>query len=330
MWLGFRNFGCAGVDLFFVLSGFLVGGLLLKEWKAKGKVDGFRFLKRRAFKIWPAYYFFLLAVVIFHEHPLHTFLLGNLLNIQNYVGTSIAHTWSLAVEEHFYLLLAIFIAWSSARKKDVAWVFKVCLGMAIGVAVLRAVLNLRGYNTFTYTHTRIDELLTGVMLAILFHFYPAKFSWIQRQRVLLILVLLGGLVGLYFDSQRLISALGISIVNLCCLALFLLLYRPRPRHSWLYRVVAWIGVYSYGVYLWHLAAARIITTIAPHLPQQEWLQKPFLVLMPYVSAVVVGVLATKVIEFPFLRLRERVVPPTIPEPPIPEEATDGSLVQAGA
>jgi peptidoglycan/LPS O-acetylase OafA/YrhL len=316
--MGFSNFGWAGVDLFFVLSGFLVGGLLLKEWKVKGKVAGFRFLKRRAFKIWPAYYFFLFAVAVFHVHPLHTFLLGNLLNIQNYVGTSIAHTWSLAVEEHFYLFLALFMAWSSGRQKSIAWMFKACMAIALGVGVLRTVLSLRGYDVFTYTHTRMDELLTGVMLAILYHFYPERFAWLQRQRYALLVILAGSLVGLYFDSHFIVHAFIYSIANLGCLALFLLLYRPAVRHSWLYRVVAWVGMYSYGIYLWHVGVTRPLEKIAGHLPELPGLQVTFMTIMPFVCAILLGVLVTKLVEFPFLRLRERMVPPTIPEPVIPE------------
>src|ERR1700683_3378270 len=55
--------GWMGVDIFFVLSGFLIGGLLVKEWKVKGRIDSRRFLIRRGFKIWPQYYFFLFAQI---------------------------------------------------------------------------------------------------------------------------------------------------------------------------------------------------------------------------------------------------------------------------
>src|ERR1700722_13574336 len=84
-WLGFRNFGWAGVDVFFVLSGFLVGGLLIKEWKQSSRIDSRRFLIRRGFKIWPQYYVFLLAMLLTGHRGLRD-LWGNLLNIQNYVG----------------------------------------------------------------------------------------------------------------------------------------------------------------------------------------------------------------------------------------------------
>src|ERR1700733_8613286 len=63
-WMGFANFGWAGVDVFFVLSGFLVGGLLVKEWKLFGRINSKQFLIRRGFKIWPQYYFFLILMLL--------------------------------------------------------------------------------------------------------------------------------------------------------------------------------------------------------------------------------------------------------------------------
>jgi peptidoglycan/LPS O-acetylase OafA/YrhL len=112
-------FGWVGVDLFFVLSGFLVGGLLFAEYRARGAVRVGRFFVRRAFKIYPAFYVFLAFLIIwgvFQEFagvapwvdvkPLSwRNLLGETLFLQNYVGQLQGHTWSLAVEEHFYVLL---------------------------------------------------------------------------------------------------------------------------------------------------------------------------------------------------------------------------------
>lgn len=72
-----ETFGWIGVDLFFVLSGFPVGGLTLEEWRVTGKVDAIRFLKRRAFRIWPAYYLFLFVAAIAHVRPLRSFFWQN-------------------------------------------------------------------------------------------------------------------------------------------------------------------------------------------------------------------------------------------------------------
>lgn len=106
-----KHVGWMGVDIFFVLSGFLVGGLLMQELTKTGSLRVGRFLIRRTMKIWPAYYLFIFYQIALHRHPRSTFLWQNLLNVQNYAGTSLRHTWSLAVEEHFYLILPFLLLW---------------------------------------------------------------------------------------------------------------------------------------------------------------------------------------------------------------------------
>lgn len=109
-----RYLGPSGVDLFFVLSGFLVGGLLFKELREKGRLDVRRFLVRRAFKIWPPYFTFIAFTFIWLMVSDHQTLFQssraiypNLAHLQNYLSSPAPHTWSLAVEEHFYLAAAV-------------------------------------------------------------------------------------------------------------------------------------------------------------------------------------------------------------------------------
>lgn len=106
-----------------MLSGFLVGGLLFKELKREGRLDVRRFLLRRGLKIWPAYYMFLLIATfqLLRHSPYPTpraallHVLPNLIHLQNYLGTPFVITWTLSVEEHFYLLLPILIHLLSRR-----------------------------------------------------------------------------------------------------------------------------------------------------------------------------------------------------------------------
>ena len=107
-WPGHR-FGWAGVDLFFVLSGFLMGQLVLRERARTGRFDGRRFTARRALRLWPVLYVFLAVQAVLGADPAGSYLWQNALHVQNYAGTSLTHLWSLAVEEHFYLLLLSLI-----------------------------------------------------------------------------------------------------------------------------------------------------------------------------------------------------------------------------
>lgn len=107
------TFGWLGVDLFFVISGVLVSGLIFKEYKKSGRVDVGKFLIRRGFKIYPSFYVFMMFGVVFHWYQTNVFydfrnILSEIFYFQNYLPGIWLHTWSLAVEEHFYIILAIF------------------------------------------------------------------------------------------------------------------------------------------------------------------------------------------------------------------------------
>ena len=319
------GFGWAGVDVFFVLSGFLVGGLMMKEWKRTGSVDALRFLQRRAFKIWPAYYVFLLVATVIHVRPLKSFFWQNLLNVQNYFPSSLSHTWSLAVEEHFYLALAAMVFLFTARRWRPTTLIATCLTIAVFVEVLRALLLIHHHPVYFYTHTRIDALLLGVSLAALRTFWPQRFHALQRQILPLLLVLAIGLWRLYVDRDAypepdaLTSPWLITFVDYAASALLLLLYRPdlRPTNgrSRTYRLVARIGVYSYGIYLWHVSVERPVNWTVAHVPHA--FAATASTMLPYALAIPLGILATKAVELPFLRLRERLVPSRTPEPHIP-------------
>jgi peptidoglycan/LPS O-acetylase OafA/YrhL len=316
--LGLSSLGSIGVDMFFVLSGFLVGGLLLKEWRKTKTVDGFRFLKRRAFKIWPAYYFYVFFAIIFHTHPFHS-LIGNLLNIQNYTGTPLGHTWTLAVEEHFYLLLTLFMIFACAKGWSPQKVVTIFLVVMVCVAAIRMAQIHGGNLSVEYTHIRIDSLLYGVVFAVVFNFWPDLFAAMQGKKLLLWMVI-GGCYLLRSITWWPILYIGITLTDIGCAAFLLLMFRPLTctDRSWLYRVVAFIGVYSYGIYLWHMAAGGLMRWVGYHIPGPAgaW----FGLIAPYPAAILFGVLITKAIEFPFLKLRDKLIPSPIGSHLLPDSA----------
>jgi peptidoglycan/LPS O-acetylase OafA/YrhL len=311
--LGYRPFGWAGVDIFFVLSGFLVGGLLIKEWKVRGTIRTRHFLMRRGFKIWPQYYCYLLLAVLTGHHTMHR-LWGNFLNIQNYVG-GVPHTWTLAVEEHAYLLLAVVIALAARRQIEIRHLFYGLLAAAVCVVSLRLILAGHGFDTYPRTDTRIDGILYGVMLAILYHHAPDKFHFLQRQRVLWLSILAIALVYFRFTPN---VFWGDPVSWLCAdamgVALLMLLYRHREggRRSPVYRLIAWIGLYSYGIYLWHVSALIPSVEFGHRLPHRlEFLWDE---LAPSILGIAVGIFFTKLVEFPTLKLRDRIIPRAIDSP----------------
>jgi len=188
------RFGWIGVDLFFVLSGYLIGGQLLAPLARDQRVKLGRFFTRRALRIMPAYfvvlaiYFLLPAWREYPEmsQPLWKFLLS-VQNIALHGGTAFSHAWSLAVEDQFYLALPFLLLFLYRRPR--AAIIVPCLIVVGGIA-LRAFLaaqnpavdggvSFRGFQAWIYypTWTRLDPLVFGVVLAAIERFRP---NWWQR------------------------------------------------------------------------------------------------------------------------------------------------------
>ena len=308
----FKAMGWSGVDLFFVLSGFLVGGVLLSEYKKTGALDVKRFIIRRGLKIWPAYYFYILFQALVRRHPIRSFLFANLLHIQNYVGSSLEHTWTLSVEEHFYLLLSISMGWMvlrgwPVRKMIVTFTVMLCLVLAVRCASWYGGLQVMAQHA---THTRIDSLLLGVILTALLQFYPRYFDWIAGRKGLLISVCISAIafIALAHGNLAVLYTIGYTLIYLGYAAFMLLLYRHSGtiRQFMAYQVIAKIGVYSYGIYLWHLAVRDTCFHVANHFsPAVSW---PVAIFLQYATAIVLGAILTHLVEWPALRIRDRLFP----------------------
>src|SRR5690349_16724000 len=172
--------GWVGVDLFFVLSGYLVSGLLFQSYRRHGELNIGRFLIRRGFKIYPG--FWLLLVTTLVVAPLAKFpvldsskILSESLFLQSYLEGAWNHTWSLAVEEHFYLLLPLLLAALLQLRKrgdNPFWLllpgFGVVAVAMLGLRIYTAATVPFDYSTHMFpTHLRLDSLLMGTTLAYL-------------------------------------------------------------------------------------------------------------------------------------------------------------------
>jgi peptidoglycan/LPS O-acetylase OafA/YrhL len=312
-----KSFGKEGVNLFFTLSGFLVGGLLLKQYARAGHIDARRFIIRRIFKIWPAYYVLILFHVLAGRHPTSTFLVQNLTHMQNYLGTSITQTWSLAVEEHFYLFLPALLSVVVMLKLRANTILALLLAICAIVLAARCVVVANGDldAAFYYTQYRIDSLLFGVILAAVYWMKPELYRRLAAHRktlIAMVVALVAWLV-LAIKDIPLDESIGYTIqaIGFCALIVLTIEYSHKLREAWLFRAVAWIGVYSYGIYLWHSLALApgdmlIRKFAALHVPAlAAW--APVLIAQ-FVIAIVIGYVTTRAVEFPFLRLRDAIFP----------------------
>jgi peptidoglycan/LPS O-acetylase OafA/YrhL len=312
-----KSFGREGVNLFFTLSGFLVGGLLLRQYAETGNVDAKRFIIRRIFRIWPAYYVLIAFHVLAGRHPWNTFLFQNLTHLQNYLGTSITQTWSLAVEEHFYLvlpaLLLVFARWRLGAWTIVSVLTGICAVVLTARCFAVAGGNLEG--AFAYTQYRIDSLLVGVILSAIYWMKPGVYHQIAKRKWLLIAGIAGLCAWLAFATKNIaldesigytIQALGFAV-----LIVFVLEYSGSLKKSWAYRGVAWIGLYSYGIYLWHslaLAPGDMLIRKATAMglaPSVIWVVA---LAAQFAFAIAIGYVTTRAIEYPFLLMRNALFP----------------------
>ena len=318
-------FGWTGVDLFFVLSGFLVSGLLFREYQHYGTITPGRFLMRRGLKIYPAFYFFIaVSLVAQHVHG-GTFrlrdLLGESLFIQNYGWHMWPHTWSLAVEEHFYLLLALGLSalvWSGGRHL-VQRTPQICWMLLIFVPFLRWA-GVEGWlrlgDPLRATQFRIDALALGVLISYYHHFHhDGLHSFVRRNRVLLFTSPIFCFLPFFLyqpeHNSRVALLLSLVAIGYGCILLLTLwgdLQVPAfLAPAWRYLAVgsARIGRDSYSIYLWHLA---VIYVLAGPLKTTGQTLSWGVVLLNVAGCILAGMVTAAIIERPVLRLRDRILP----------------------
>jgi len=308
--------GWIGVDLFFVLSGFLVSGLLFVEIQKTGKVHAGRFLARRGFKIYPPFYV-CLGVTIYglNKRGFHFSaeqIWGEVFFLQNYLSKIAIHTWSLAVEEHFYLLLAFIFAFAGKHliKKGVfltTWIVVALVPLIWRLTLLHLGASL-GKVLFV-THLRLDSLFAGVALAYMVHVLKIQLRINGWQRWGLFAVALSFVfpVGLAEQRSPFVGGLGLTLLWIGFSIIVLLAAKPSVERepNRIEATLAYIGRHSYSIYLWHvpLGMGILIT------PLRSWTKDPGVIHTSLFLALtlVVGIAMAKFIEIPTLRLRERLL-----------------------
>ena len=343
------HIGWTGVDLFFVLSGFLVGGLLIGEYVSRGTLDVKRFMVRRGLKIWPPYVVFvayLYCAVLWQElisgegSVAHrawravVHIAPNCLHVQNYLWTPRLHTWSLAVEEHFYLLLPLLVVLASriARHRGIG-VFARLLASACVLAIVADTLGrvfardmyaVDQRPLYEWTHFRVDSLFCGVLLAAAVRFWPAVSRGAARHGSLLLLagmLAVSPMLVLDLQADPFVATWGLTLVYLGYgLILLGTLCTPlgsglvgRTCNTRLARWISFVGVHSYSIYLWHWDVGRLLVRWAlSRVPLEASLGASWAWMVSGVAgaaaSIAAGVLMAKIVEQPVLALRDRLLP----------------------
>ena len=319
-----HRFGWVGVDLFFVLSGYLIGGQLLAPLERGQNINFPRFFMRRALRILPAYfvilaiYFSLPSVREFPEiSPLWKFLIS-VQNIGLHGGTAFSHAWSLAIEDQFYLALPLVLLVVGRWKR--AGIIVPCVVVLGGIA-LRGFLawrnpgdsgvSDRGFQLWIYypTWTRLDPLVFGVVLAAIEKF---RSNWWERLMDAARWLWLPGLAaivyGLYLGENDLTIATCIWQFPLIALGMAAFLVcgvSPRlPFRRIEVPGAAFFASIAYSVYLSHkLIIHAAIRFCSNHNIALTSVSAILLVELLIYAA---GLILFLSIERPFLQLRHRL------------------------
>jgi peptidoglycan/LPS O-acetylase OafA/YrhL len=321
------RFGWSGVDLFFVLSGFFVSGILFREYRQYNRISIINFLVRRTFKIWPLFYAALAVHILYYNLKgislPESKIWAEVLFIQNLREGVMAISWSLGVEEQFYLFLAFsFGLIIVLRKFHRIPVFCFFIMIAcVGLRLLNFEIN-KEFSLITHhfpTWFRMDALMAGVLIAWAYYFGREKFtSFIIKNNIWL---LIAALILLLPACLFTISGYGMNIFGLTCtyagyaIIISVCLVLPAVKEKWFAffhktiftSIIAWIGFYSYAIYLFHFSfgfgianlVRKYITTGAPKI----------LYFSVYLIAnLMIGYISSRLVEQPFLRIRERYFP----------------------
>jgi peptidoglycan/LPS O-acetylase OafA/YrhL len=276
--------GFIAVDIFFVLSGFLISSILIKEYDTKNKINLQYFYIKRILRLAPSLLILLTAIFIISYFRLfnqtednYRSILLTLLYSSNWVRAFnhfymgiLSHTWSLAIEEQFYILWPVILIPLLKIRSRKKVVILLCI-LALSSWLLRIFLTFRGApveRLYNGLDTRADALLTGYILAVIQSSGTLN-SNIKKGSICVRMIAVGALL-CYFSVLFSISWRNLnnyywlaSVIQI--LTAFLILHTTSSENSPIKRIlsfrpIVWIGSISYGLYLWHDPVYEIMRT----------------------------------------------------------------------
>jgi peptidoglycan/LPS O-acetylase OafA/YrhL len=317
--------GRAGVDLFFVLSGYLIGNGLLASLRRTGEVPLKSFFARRFLRTLPNYY---VAVALYLAFPaalggsnaLDTWRFATF--TQNFgmrYGQVFTHSWSLCIEEQFYVLLPLALLLFAGTTRSVRLAWTVAGGViAAGMAARAYAFMKYGHDAFSAevyyaTWARGDELVPGVAIAMLKNFHPQRYENLLRRGNSLLAAGLAATVGIlycfrvYSPNAAIVTTFGFSLLAIAFAVLTLAALSPgsllnRIRIPGATRLALW----SYAVYLMH---KPVFMVLRPHLERLHIdPNAPLTILTVFALGIGAGWVLYACVERPCMRLRSRWFP----------------------
>lgn len=301
--------GNLGVRIFFVISGFIITHLLIREYAVTGTISLKKFYIRRSLRIFPAFYFLILVMFLLRE--INVIEINNNVFVRsvtytiNYMGVSergwyLGHLWSLAVEEQFYLIWPVSFLYLGNRKAVILLVFLICLVPLVRYGSWLYLPDSRLLIKWAF-HTVSDSLAVGCLLALVrkqlqsikFYQFLLKMPWTW----IILVVIVFSFNAFNVGRPRFSNLVGISIINLSIgfLLDYFISSPPTKIYNFLNsRVMVQIGILSYSLYLWQ----QFFTITKPTFTFQ---------IFPYNSIflVLASLFSYYIIERNFLKIKHR-------------------------
>ena len=315
--------GWIGVDLFFVISGFLVSGLLFKEYKKFGTINIKLFLIRRGFKIYPIYYLSYIFYLFFKlksETFSLKYVLADLFFVQNYVygfGYAYVASWSLAIEEHFYFALALLLGYIYNKKKSVN--LQHLILFVISITFLMKIFSNLYFDdvvrNYTMTHLRMDSLFAGVLISYWFYFKKETleniFNANKKTLILVSFVFLAFTPFYDFSDSILVRTVGFTTlyVSFGIILIYFLLQKninnilDRFFTKWGVDLISKIGYCSYSIYIIHILVFKIFVEFL-NFGINYYVD----LVLQLLACISLGMLMTYKVEKYFLSLRDKYYP----------------------
>ncbi len=326
--------GWIGVDLFFVLSGYLIGNQVLSGLAQRRQLSLATFYARRALRTWPVFwvvltaYFLLPSIMGGRPPPALWKFLTFTQNYQLQPGTAFSHAWSLCIEEQFYLVLplTVLVAMRVGTRRYQAWLLLLAL-LATGIVARGVLWSIHGradmgatpgYYPHIYYATlcRFDEFLPGIAVAMLKNFHPglwlrlmARGSTLFWAGVAAVALAIYGVVS-HFSADGDGYPFFMTVFGYSCIAAAFsvlvasALSEGSPLHFVRIPGASPIARWSYSIYLSHKAVAFMLDRFA----QQHAIGPWFELLAIAAGSVAVGALLYRLVELPFMKLRDRRFP----------------------
>lgn len=248
-----------GVNVFFAISGFLITTLLQQEYAKSGKISLRDFYCRRCFRIFPAAYVFILAMVVVFPEARRGLPYAATYSVSYFFQATpemLRHLWSLSVEEQFYMLwpLALVIVYKSRAKVAIG---AICLATVIRVVIAFSSLGGSAYidaNHYLFTGS-MDSIAMGCLFAIYQDRLRSAYRWmVEINAVVIVLPVIAFILysALWGDPRTLAGRMLPILWPLFCAIVAIWVFLLVERNDWLFNnwLAVRIGGLSYSLYLW--------------------------------------------------------------------------------